>query len=273
MSTMEHKNKKPYEATVLVTPEIAAEWLRMNHNNRPLRKDIVEYLAGVIKSGGWTPDSGRIVFLESGLLVDGQHRLSAIVKAGIAVFVDVKFNAMPECVPNLDTGEKRTPAEQLRRLGFENSHRVTACARSIFYVFRSRHPPSHRVASFAKLYLEKVDKGEIGWAMKTLPANGRLSWAPVVASVAIAYRTKPSETEKFAVAVQNGPFPNGSAEYVFASFLASIKRSDGKSVQLKTLRAIRHFIERTPALRLVEETKLDYWGLDSAEFDLIRSFA
>lgn len=269
---MEFRSSRSYNETVFVTPGMAAEWLKKNYNNRPLRKDIVEHLARVIKSGGWTPDSGRIVFLESGLLVDGQHRLSAIVKAGIAVFVDVKFNAMPECVPNLDKGEKRTPAEQLRRLGFENSHRVTACARSIFYVFRSHHPPSHRVADFARLYLEKVDKGEIDWAMKTLPANGRLSWAPVVASVAIAYRTKPSETEKFAVTVQNGPFPNGSAEYAFASFLASIKRSDGKSVQLKTLRAIRHFIERTPVRHLVEETKLDYWGLDSAGFDLIRSF-
>ena len=64
-----------------ITPELAAEFLKKNKSNRPLSSKHVIALAGSIERGEWMFTGESIKFSESDTLLDGQHRLSAIVMA------------------------------------------------------------------------------------------------------------------------------------------------------------------------------------------------
>lgn len=75
----------------LITPKKAEAYLKSNDiANKPLNMEIVNSIANKIKNGEWDPDGDAIYFTRNGrVLSNGQHRMSAIVKAGVPVLVTV----------------------------------------------------------------------------------------------------------------------------------------------------------------------------------------
>ena len=70
----------------LITPKKAKMMLANNHINRPISHITVEAYARDIENGKWTEETATAIALsKDGVLLDGQHRLSAIVKAGIPI--------------------------------------------------------------------------------------------------------------------------------------------------------------------------------------------
>lgn len=93
-----------------VTPEMAATWLEMNTNNRKKNRERINAYARAMLAGRWVLTHQGIAFDENGNLIDGQHRLEAIVKAGVAVEMNVTFgvkHAEGEIL-EIDTGRART---------------------------------------------------------------------------------------------------------------------------------------------------------------------
>ena len=74
---------------VLVTPETAAEMLKHNTGNRILRPAAIATMAAQMRAGQWTTTHQGIAFDADGNLLDGQHRLHAIVKAGAPILLAV----------------------------------------------------------------------------------------------------------------------------------------------------------------------------------------
>lgn len=68
----------------LVTPKMAAEWLKLNTANRKLRRWWASAIASAIKRGEYVCTHQGVAFSASGVLLDGQHRLVAIVVQGDA---------------------------------------------------------------------------------------------------------------------------------------------------------------------------------------------
>jgi hypothetical protein len=66
-----------------VTPKKAAEYLARNTANRPLAKRTVREFAQAMRRGEWLVTHQGIAFDTTGALVDGQHRLAAIIEADI----------------------------------------------------------------------------------------------------------------------------------------------------------------------------------------------
>ena len=62
-----------------ITPPMAALLLGNNGANRKLNKRHVDFLSDQIKSGKWQKIGQTIVIAKDGTLMDGQHRLTAIV--------------------------------------------------------------------------------------------------------------------------------------------------------------------------------------------------
>lgn len=97
-----------------ITPEIAALLLKGNANNRPLLKGYVDAYAEDMKSGEWCLNGESIKLLEleeSGkhILLDGQHRLAAVVKSGVTIkSLVVVFSKSDEAVKYVDNGRKRS---------------------------------------------------------------------------------------------------------------------------------------------------------------------
>src|SRR4051794_2644385 len=92
---------------VQVTPEIAREWLESNHNNRPLRGDNVKALARDMRNDDWRLVGDPIRIDRLGNLIDGQHRLAAVVDSGVTIPFYVATGLEPEDKRVIDAGIKR----------------------------------------------------------------------------------------------------------------------------------------------------------------------
>lgn len=78
--------------TVLVTPELALSLLGKNRKNqRPLAARRVREMARAMKTGGWISNGDVIRIDKNGSLIDGQHRLSAVVLANIPVELEIRY--------------------------------------------------------------------------------------------------------------------------------------------------------------------------------------
>lgn len=97
---------------VLVTPELANRWLEKNTNNRKLKKHVVETYVNDMKNGKWSLTGDSITFDEEGVLTNGQHRLTAVVKSGTSQY----FNVMKGIAHNINTdrGASRSVGDNLR---------------------------------------------------------------------------------------------------------------------------------------------------------------
>lgn len=98
---------------VRVTPEIAREWLESNHNNRPLRGDNVKALSRDMRNDDWRMVGDPIRIDRLGNLIDGQHRLAAVVESGKTIPFYVATGLEPEDARVIDAGIKRRAGDQL----------------------------------------------------------------------------------------------------------------------------------------------------------------
>ena len=70
----------------IITPELAEKYLEKNYNNyRHASSTAVNAYAEDMKNGNWELNGESIKFSENGSLIDGQHRLMAVVKAGVRI--------------------------------------------------------------------------------------------------------------------------------------------------------------------------------------------
>lgn len=85
--------KEMFITKVRVTPDMARDLLSKNHYNRPINVVKVAKIVNDIKTGRFEITHQPIGIDEDGILVDGQHRLTAIVESGIPVDMFVAYNA------------------------------------------------------------------------------------------------------------------------------------------------------------------------------------
>ena len=105
-----------------ITPEIASRYLLYNNINRPLKKGTVDYYAEQMRKGQWLLNGEAICFAEDGGMVNGQHRLNAIIKAGVPVDILVVRGCDPNSFNVYDSGVNRTTADIFALNGIPNSH-------------------------------------------------------------------------------------------------------------------------------------------------------
>lgn len=94
---------------VIVTPACASRALAVNTGNRFVRLSNLDYLSNLIKIGEWRDDHNHgITFSDKGRLIDGQHRLMAVVKASRPVIMRVDTGTDDDLRQHFDTGAART---------------------------------------------------------------------------------------------------------------------------------------------------------------------
>jgi hypothetical protein len=100
-----------YAMTVeTIGPERAEEYLAANRGNRNIVQAHVAALARDIRNGQWMFNAQPICFSVSGRLLNGQHRLSAVLEAGQPIEVLVMRNLPEEAFPTYDKQAKKAPA-------------------------------------------------------------------------------------------------------------------------------------------------------------------
>lgn len=123
------KTGKPTEMSI--TPKIALEMLERNTRNRTLNAAQVEWLAGELKAGRGVFDGSPIRFDANGVLLDGQHRLRAVVEAGSSLRTIVLGNLATEAMATIDTGRSRSLADVMAIEGNKNTAQLAALTRMV----------------------------------------------------------------------------------------------------------------------------------------------
>lgn len=102
-------------SVIIVTPSYAKNLLAKNKGNRNIRQRTVKIYASDMKNGRWQLTPQGIIISKNGNLLDGQHRLSAVVMADVSVPMNVTYD-VEEGSPlgaMLDVGIKRTDKDVL----------------------------------------------------------------------------------------------------------------------------------------------------------------
>jgi hypothetical protein len=120
-------------AIELVTPEQAQEWLQGNVDNRKLRETRVLGHARTLERGEWDLTGDSLVFDAEGVLINGQHRLTAVVVTQIPARFVILRGVPSRAQEVMDQGLSRNLADQLHRRGVPYT---TIVAGSLHWLYR-----------------------------------------------------------------------------------------------------------------------------------------
>lgn len=126
-----------------ITPEIAAEMLQKNDANRHIIKGHVQTLAGAITAGDYVLNGEAIIFNGDGTLLDGQHRLYAVIEAGKPIESLVVRGVSRSVFATMDQGRRRSAADVFG-INKEQNKTVLASSARAFELFRRRQPGTFR---------------------------------------------------------------------------------------------------------------------------------
>ncbi len=121
-----------------ITPELAQEWLSVNTHNRNLRSLLASAYARDIENNKWPITGATISFDVEGKLLDGQHRLTAIISAGKTIQSFVVRNLPLSARAVTDTGQSRTAADALRLENYNNSKQLPPVIRNLLQIKAGR---------------------------------------------------------------------------------------------------------------------------------------
>lgn len=160
----------------IVTPEIAASWLKLNTQNRNVRRLHVENLTEAMRRGDFVVNGDTLRFDEKGALLDGQHRLLAIVASGIAQKCLVVRGVPRNAQDTIDRNEGRTVGDALTQAGFN---------------------AGSTLGSAAKL-VQAFEEDALGWV------NARGKFHPRDAKLVIAKHSKLPDSVDYILSLRSG---------------------------------------------------------------------
>lgn len=125
---------KPENTIVRITPQLAARWLKQNTDNRPLRRTWIENYKEAFARGEYVLSHQGIAFSDD-ILVDGQHRLTAIseMPPNFSVEMFVCRGVDPKARNVMDIGNKRTHSDILKE-----ERKLVECARFLAKIYEGR---------------------------------------------------------------------------------------------------------------------------------------
>lgn len=140
----------PQTEIVLMTPERASDLLTKNTHNRRMNVSHVNALVAIIKRGKWQFNGDAIRVSVSGVLLDGQHRLEAIVRSETALQTVLVTNLPDEVFTTIDTGARSRGSGDVLGIAGENipNDLSAACNRMIAWT-RYRDPSASIYKNFS----------------------------------------------------------------------------------------------------------------------------
>lgn len=123
---------------MVISPAVAKGWLEKMATNRRLSERAVDKYAADMRAGRWLENGSTIVMGKTGQILDGQHRLHAIVKADVPISMVVVSGVDDAAFSTIDTGRPRTVADVLTVMGYPNANVLAAVARS-WLVYSDTH--------------------------------------------------------------------------------------------------------------------------------------
>jgi len=156
MDEIPNNEELDVEVILEITAEMAARWLESNTHNRKLRDRYIQRLALLMLRGEWRLNGDAIRFDVNNVILDGQHRLWALVlaakeKPDVTIPSLVIRNLPPEAQETMDTGIRRSLADTLELRGETNCVQLSSTLNRIHLTELGegalRNPNVHRLTS------------------------------------------------------------------------------------------------------------------------------
>lgn len=113
-------------AVEIIGPQTAQEILSGNVHNRHVRGTRVKAYARAMIQHEWALNGETIKISESGKVLDGQHRLLAVVESGVPLETVVIRGLRDEAQETIDIGDKRSLSDALMLRGEKNANVLAA---------------------------------------------------------------------------------------------------------------------------------------------------
>jgi len=110
-----------------VTPSIAKEWLAKNvSNNRYINDRRITQFARLMATGNWSENTGEsIKFNKNGKLIDGQHRMMALIKANRTMYFCVHYDLPNDAINYIDQNAPRSTGNVLHIHNIPNANSIS----------------------------------------------------------------------------------------------------------------------------------------------------
>lgn len=200
----------------------AVEFLSLNHyGNRSVSKRYVGRYAREMENGTWIEDT-EIKIDETGMLLDGQHRLRAVIESNTKQRFMVTRGWPQKTIQTLDAGRCRSFAVQSKMLGETIGERHAAAARFCLLLdmggFTNSYMPSR---SEIKNWIARLEP-QLSHCLNKIKGRPSMSAAAYVA-VILASKIHPGPVDEFITQVMGGELltkedpAHQFREYLFAT--------------------------------------------------------
>jgi hypothetical protein len=123
---------------VLVTPKLAKELLLKNNANRKITDNRVNVYASDMRNGRWKENTAEFIKItDDGDILDGQHRLLAIIQADTCITLQIAYGVSKSVFDVLDTGKIRSSSDVFSIEKIENSTLISTIIKSYLIISKS----------------------------------------------------------------------------------------------------------------------------------------
>lgn len=132
----------------IISPAEAKNILRKTEDlgffNRQERHHAIKRYAADMQNGRWKTTGETIKITRDGKLIDGFHRLRAVISANIPCEFLVARNVTEDAFEVIDTGQKRTLSDVMYIKGFKKYTKyTTAASKALAYFIKNKQYPPH----------------------------------------------------------------------------------------------------------------------------------
>ena len=149
-----------------ISPEVAESMLSENSRNRKIDKYRVALYATQMQEGKWRLNGEPIILSESGSLLNGQHRLSAVIASGVTI-KSLVVNGIPDSdFDTIDQGKPRTNGDIFSIAGMTNAHDKSSIVGQYMFIerlaglgyYKPKKIPAHDLLDFYYKNKELVEE-------------------------------------------------------------------------------------------------------------------
>lgn len=127
---VERGKREVFSEVIRMNPGVAAELLKRNPENRPIKWKSQLYAADM-RAGRWAFNGEPIILSREGLVNDGQHRLSAIIESNTTHDMMFVFGLDRDSRLTVDQGAARGAGDYLGMGGRKNAMNLAAIAKAV----------------------------------------------------------------------------------------------------------------------------------------------
>lgn len=220
--------------------------------NRPVHQSQVARYATDMAAGRWGRNHQGIAFDVNGILLDGQHRLWAVVESKVTVQMQVTHGLDREAQLTIDAGLKRSTADVASIAGFEGVRPLHVSI--VKAMVRGTSATRPAVTRMQELEMLKDHWAALQFVLPLFPKSKvpGLTRAPVLAGIARASYTQDRNLlKRFSEILVSGMSTGDPREQVIITLrnwlITERKNSSGHQASVeaygKTIRAIQAYIK------------------------------